>query len=68
MNHIVEEFYPCPCCGESTIDEPGSYEICDVCGWEDDPIQSSDPYLAGGANQESLDTSRKNWLKRKSGL
>jgi len=28
--------YSCPCCGERTLSERGSYEICDVCGWEDD--------------------------------
>ena len=28
--------YTCPCCGHGTLDERGAYEICDVCGWEDD--------------------------------
>ncbi|MBO0846033.1 MAG: hypothetical protein J2P22_11530 [Nocardioides sp.] len=32
--------YPCPCCGYLVFDEePGSYDICAVCGWEDDLSQ-----------------------------
>ncbi|WP_425493889.1 CPCC family cysteine-rich protein [Dyella silvatica] len=56
--------YYCPCCGSKTIDEPGVYEICDVCNWEDDPAQSSDPDYAGGANRISLNEAREIWLKR----
>ena len=33
---------------------PGSYEICPVCGWEDDKAQYKDPTLKGGANRLSL--------------
>lgn len=40
----------CMCCGEDMIEERGSFEICETCGWEDDPLQSADPYLTGGAN------------------
>lgn len=43
----------------------GGYEICDVCNWEDDPVQSSDPDYAGGANELSLNQARKEWLARK---
>lgn len=32
--------YPCPCCGYLVFnEEPGSYDICQVCGWEDDLAQ-----------------------------
>lgn len=42
--------YPCPACGFLVFDqEPGSYEICPVCDWEDDHVQLRYP-LAGGAN------------------
>lgn len=44
----------CPVCRSSWFDEKGSYEICPVCCWEDDPVQSRDPYLTGGANEFSL--------------
>lgn len=47
---------PCPACGFLTIlDESfGSYNICDVCGWEDDGVQLANPACGGGANKESL--------------
>ena len=35
--------YRCPCCGYYTFDEPNSFEICDVCFWQDDGIQSDKP-------------------------
>ena len=47
--------YPCAACGFVVFDEPpGSYGICDVCGWEDDHVQLSHPTMRGGANAESL--------------
>ncbi|MFJ5762889.1 CPCC family cysteine-rich protein [Neobacillus sp. NPDC093182] len=46
--------YTCPCCGFKTIDEPNSYEICEISGWEDDPVQLEYPALKGGANKGSL--------------
>ncbi|WP_354681976.1 CPCC family cysteine-rich protein [Cupriavidus necator] len=54
-----------PCCGGFTIDELGIYEICTVCGWEDDPVQSADPDYAGGANSCSLREAQLLWRKRK---
>lgn len=43
--------YPCPCCGYLSYDEPpGSYQICDVCFWEDDIAQLRWPLMAGGPN------------------
>lgn len=55
--------YPCPCCGFLTLGEqpPGTYEICDVCGWEDDNVQFDNPDVAGGANSISLNQARKNF-------
>lgn len=47
--------YPCPCCGFTTFSKPsGSYDICVICGWEDDNLQLRYPGLAGGANDRSL--------------
>jgi hypothetical protein len=57
---------PCPCCSNLTIYEPGSYEICEICEWEDDPVQSDDPSYAGGANKISLDEARRAWAKKQS--
>ncbi|MDB4929378.1 MAG: hypothetical protein JWM10_1862 [Myxococcaceae bacterium] len=39
-------------------DESGSYDICPVCFWEDDPAQAADPRFAGGANALSLEQCR----------
>ena len=47
--------FKCPVCGQYTFQSgPGSYEICPVCGWEDDKAQYKDPNLKGGANRFSL--------------
>ncbi len=47
--------YPCPACGFLVFEEPpGSYDICRICGWEDDHVQMVHPSLRGGANRESL--------------
>lgn len=56
--------YTCPCCGYKTLDEkpPGTYEICDICFWEDDEIQFRDPDFEGGANEESLRQCQKAFL------
>ncbi|WP_072171020.1 CPCC family cysteine-rich protein [Trabulsiella odontotermitis] len=58
------ERYPCPCCGEKIFEGVGLYEICPVCDWEDDPIQSSDPDYSGGANALSLYEARELFKKR----
>ncbi len=46
----------CPACGFLTVPEMsyGSYNICELCGWEDDCVQLANPACAGGANHESL--------------
>jgi hypothetical protein len=36
------------------IKPPGSYNICAVCGWEDDHVQLAHPRMRGGANRECL--------------
>jgi hypothetical protein len=33
---------------------PGSYAICQLCFWEDDPVQLRHPQAPGGANGVSL--------------
>lgn len=52
--------HPCPCCGVRTRldEEPGSYDICTACGWEDDFLQYHEPDRRGGANAESLNEAR----------
>jgi len=56
--------YPCPCCGYVMFDEPpGSYDICDVCGWEDDEVQLRWPDVRGGANSPSLIDAQANFAE-----
>jgi hypothetical protein len=57
--------YPCPCCGYLTMGFPdrGSFEICDVCGWEDDNIGFDDPETAWGPNPVSLNEARANYRR-----
>ena len=52
---------PCPCCGALVITTLGEYEICYVCKWEDDPVQSAEPEYAAGANQLTLNQAKKEW-------
>ncbi len=61
-----ELLLPCPCCGALSIGEPDQYEVCAVCGWEDDPSQSADPSYSGGANAESLQAARSRWQQQDS--
>jgi hypothetical protein len=56
----------CLCCGSAVIAVRGAYEICQVCGWEDDPVQAADPDSRGGANKASLNGARRAWTERHS--
>ena len=55
--------YCCPCCGYATLGEPEAYEICAVCGWEDDG-QDDPEHKAnwGGPNHVSLEQGRINFI------
>lgn len=57
--------YPCSCCGYYTYEHmpDGSYDICPVCFWEDDPVQLENPQCEGGANHVSLEQARFNYKK-----
>lgn len=46
----------CPCCWKAMVYD---YDICPFCGWENDPIQLSNPDRKGGANRESLNEAKK---------
>lgn len=62
-----EKLVPCPCCGIGLVSEGHEFDICEVCGWEDDPVQFEDPDYSGGANRISLNEARQIYLaKRKS--
>lgn len=49
-----EHFYTCPCCGQATMGARGTYEICDVCDWEDDGQDDHDSWVVRGGPNGSL--------------
>ena len=49
----------CPCCGKTNV---GEYDICNVCGWENDPVQLRKPDFKGGANKMSLEEARQAYI------
>jgi Cysteine-rich CPCC len=63
----------CPCCGYPTINGRAAYDICSLCGWEDDgqddaeraPSGSPPPgAVAGGPNVDySLSEARENFAQ-----
>jgi hypothetical protein len=57
--------FKCYCCNYFTLAEPAgnTFQLCPVCFWEDDGIQSDDPSYRGGANRESLTEAKENFLK-----
>jgi hypothetical protein len=59
--------YACDCCGYRTLLNPGRYEICDVCGWEDDRAdrgrRSGGPDAPSGPNRISLSEGRANFAR-----
>jgi len=61
----IDKGYPCACCGFLTISdpEPGTFEICPVCNWEDDDVQYENINFSGGANKECLSQARFNFKK-----
>lgn len=60
--------YKCPVCGKFTLDREEAFEICDVCGWEDDPYQRRNPDEDCCANQISLNQAKQTYLNCKAGL
>jgi predicted RNase H-like HicB family nuclease len=55
----------CPVCGERNFEEDNNFEVCDVCGWENDGVQLDDPDYRGGANEKSLNERRTAWERGK---
>lgn len=48
----------CPVCCEYEFEYPDDYDICPVCGWENDGVQRDDPTYWGGANNLSVNESK----------
>ena len=54
----MEEKHKCPVCGLYEFEEINSYDVCEICGWEDDDLQEKRPDYEGGANRMSLNEAR----------
>ena len=58
--------YPCPVCGEMCMSEPsGSFDICPVCGWEEDGYQQRHPDETGANGKWTLNKAKETWKRGK---
>ena len=48
----------CPVCGKYEFSGENSFDICPVCGWENDGVQADNHNYAGGANYLSVNEAR----------
>ena len=48
----------CPCCGYTTLDGRGEYDICTVCWWEDDGQDNDDANVVRGGPNSNLSLTR----------
>ena len=55
----------CPVCEIHIFKEVGDYCICPICGWENDEVQTDDKDYSGGANDLSVNQSKKVYLLSK---
>lgn len=64
QRHVDEGAVPCPCCASPEFAEPASFDICGVCGWQDDGQGDRDAELVleGPNGPLSLTQARKNYL------
>lgn len=52
------DYLECPVCGKHYFEEENSFDICPICGWENDGVQADDHNYAGGANHLSVNEAR----------
>ncbi len=52
----------CPVCGQYEFRRENDFDICSVCGWENDVIQLENPDEDLGANQTSLNEYRQDYI------
>lgn len=55
----------CPVCGRYEFEMEDDYDICNVCGWENEKYQITHPDEEGGANRMSLNQAKKAWAEGK---
>jgi hypothetical protein len=59
----MDENKKCMCCALPTLPNESIFEICPLCGWQDDGVQNDDPDFDGGANKLSLNKYRQKWIE-----
>ena len=57
--------HKCPVCEQYIFKKANSDEICEVCAWQDNSVQESDPDWDGSANDISLNQAREYWREYK---
>lgn len=55
----------CPVCGEYYFEKEDNYEICEICGWENEKWQYDNPDETECANVMSLNEARVAWAQGK---
>ena len=56
------EKYTCPCCGYKTLESERSFDLCNICFWEDDDTQFENIDCFDGANAVSLRQAQMNYI------
>lgn len=58
-------WFACPCCGLPTLSERGAFDVCCVCGWEDDGQGdlNADEVCGGPNGRYSLSQARLNFRR-----
>jgi ribosomal protein L37AE/L43A len=59
-NFFADEHHKCPVCGEYTFKRFSSFDVCPICGWEDDNC-----YNGGGANELSLEKAKSKFISER---
>lgn len=59
-----EKLYKCNCCGYLTLDNISEYDICRLCGWEDDGTKSNEINKFSHVNGDTLNNYRSNFEKK----
>lgn len=52
----------CACCNKCVVE---FWDVCDVCGWQNDLLQNKMPDYKGGANRMSLNEAKKAYAEGK---
>jgi hypothetical protein len=60
---MTENKRKCPVCEKYFFPNADEYDMCQICGWFDDPIQYRDHDYSGGCNDLSVNEYRDKWNK-----